>query len=180
MNTYLAGCLHFGHHNLYGFTDAADNPIRPYADNPDDGDEYVIERWNEIVDPQDRVYVTGDAVIAKKALSKLDRLNGRLILVKGNHDKFKLKDYLPYFDDIRAETILDKFIVTHRPMHPDSFPPWCLANVHAHTHSERVKCRNENGDLVEDPRYFNTSLECIDFRPISLNQIKSRFADKAA
>ena len=176
MKTWAIGCLHLGHHNIYKFRRDDGELLRPYADNAADGDDYVLQRWQETIAPNDKVYVMGDVVIARKAFPKLEGLNGRKVLIKGNHDIFKLKDYLPYFDDIRAEHKVDRFILSHRPIHPD-MPHWCIGNIHAHTHDRFVQMDTEEG-RVRDPRYFNTCVEANDFRPVllqdAMNELRRR------
>ena len=48
------------------------------------------------------MYHLGDVVINRKALSTLYCLNSDKVLIKGNHDIFKLEDYTPHFRDIRG------------------------------------------------------------------------------
>lgn len=51
--------------------------------------EYLIARWNEIVGADDLVYHLGDASFKRKTIrSVLPRLNGRKILICGNHDPY--------------------------------------------------------------------------------------------
>jgi len=54
-------------------------------------DETLITNWNEVVGPEDKVYHLGDIVFSKEdtdsALSLLERLNGKIFLIKGNHDR---------------------------------------------------------------------------------------------
>lgn len=149
MKTFITSDLHLGQHNIYRFCDKFGNRLRSYADNADDGDEYIIECWNSVVSPTDKVYVLGDVVITRKTLPKLDRLHGRKVLIRGNHDIFKLSDYAKYFKDIRGTHKLDAFILSHYPIHEHSLPVWCKANIHGHLH----------GDTVGLPKYFNV---CID------------------
>jgi len=170
-NTFLASDLHLGHDNIYRFeTDG--KKLREWATNSTDGDEYIIDRWNSVVNPRDRVYLLGDVVIKRKALQLLDRLNGRKVLIKGNHDIFKLKYYTKYFDDIRGSQKLDTFILTHIPIHPMNIPHWCKANIHGHTHTRHVLL--ENG--MKDDRYFNVSIEVLpDNKPISFETIRDYY-----
>ena len=99
--TWLIGCTHFGHCNIIKFTDNEGNRIRPF-DSVEQMDELMIENWNSVVGEKDRIYMMGDFCINRRYISTAEKLNGRKVLLKGNHDIFKLKDYLPYFDDIRA------------------------------------------------------------------------------
>lgn len=58
--------------------------------------EAIIERHNAVIDPNDDVYVLGDLALGgggddvlKAAQSLIERLNGRIHIVLGNHDSPK-------------------------------------------------------------------------------------------
>jgi calcineurin-like phosphoesterase family protein len=53
--------------------------------------EYVILRWNETVGKDDLVYHLGDVSFISDQY--VDKLNGNIFLIRGNHDKPKY-DYL--------------------------------------------------------------------------------------
>lgn len=79
--------LHFGHENVIRF----DN--RPF-ETVEEMDAELIRRWNAKVAPGDLVYVLGDMVwknTNNRAYGLIKSLNGQIILIKGNHDRF-LKD----------------------------------------------------------------------------------------
>ena len=119
-NIFFISDTHFGHKNIIKFTDSNNNPIRPF-NNVEEMDECMADRWNAVVRPNDRVFHLGDGVINRRCLPILDRLNGKKVLIKGNHDIFKLKDYTPYFEDIRAYKVMPKngIICSHIPLHVD-------------------------------------------------------------
>ena len=112
-NFYIAD-THFGHNNILKY----DN--RPFM-SVDEMDRVLIENWNNVVTPDDRVYILGDfSWYGKdKTAEILDALNGIKILVVGNHDripanlsgKFAAKyDYLEVNDN--GKTV----ILSHYPM----------------------------------------------------------------
>lgn len=74
--------------------------------------EFMVMMYNRAVKPEDRVYMLGDVAFNKRDLVILNRMNGRKVLIKGNHDNLDLKDYLPYFDDIRAVHTISGLILT--------------------------------------------------------------------
>lgn len=165
--TFLASDHHFGHANIYRFTNAEGGRIRPWADNAQDGDAMMIEAWNAVVKPQDRVYHLGDVAIPRRSVALAGALNGRKILIRGNHDIFKLKDYAEHFDDIRGSHKLDTAILSHYPLHPGSLPRWCSGNIHGHTHAQSVV----GPDGLPDPRYVNVCVEKIGLAPINFDAI---------
>lgn len=91
MKTYITSDLHFGHSNIMKFcpvTRARFNNDVEYMN------EAMIKEWNEIVEAEDTIYILGDVAFmpATKAALILKRLNGRKILIEGNHDRKALKD----------------------------------------------------------------------------------------
>jgi calcineurin-like phosphoesterase family protein len=172
MKTWIISDTHFGHQKVY--TDFIDRytgeNLRPWAATAAEGDEYMRDMWAERIKPTDRVYHLGDVAIPRRGLRALDGLSGRKILIRGNHDIFKLKDYAEHFDDIRGTHKLDKFILSHYPIHIDSIPHWCVTNIHGHTHSDHVWV--EPG-VVKHERYRNVCVEQTLGIPIEFEQLRS-------
>lgn len=168
-NIFFCSDHHFGHSKLYDqFTRPCGKFVRyDLATNADEGNELIVSKHNSVVRPEDRVYFVGDVAISHKALPILSRMNGRKVLIKGNHDIHKLSHYLPHFDDIRGSHQFSGILITHIPVHADSLSRWGF-NIHGHLHSNRVLLPDGN----VDSRYFNVSLECINYTPMSLEEIQ--------
>ena len=81
---YFISDLHFYHQNLNEQMDC-----RGFADGKE-MNEYMIRQWNRRVGPKDEVVILGDLSVGKgKATNAIvEQLNGRLILLEGNHDRF--------------------------------------------------------------------------------------------
>jgi calcineurin-like phosphoesterase family protein len=147
------------------FKDKDDNLIRGSVfKSIEEHDETIIARHNSLVHPSDRVYLLGDICISRRSVQSIGRLIGRLVLVKGNHDIFKLNEYLPYFDDIRSYVVQkdkdgNKVILSHIPIHPESLGRWGT-NIHGHLHQ----------NSVGDPNYICVSLEHTDYKPIEVQE----------
>lgn len=176
------GDLHLGHQKLCA-PDADGKRLRPF-NTTDEMDERIIELWNETVNPQDRVYLVGDATLNRRHLHKLGRLQGRKILVKGNHDVFRLDEYAQYFEDIRGSHLYSDAILTHIPIHPNQLKRFPF-NIHGHTHNKRVlrnttlplehdDVENWGGLYEDDPRYICISAEQTDYRPVLLDEVLHR------
>lgn len=172
--TWLISDTHFGHRRSLEFMrEDGVSRLRPF-DTLEEMDELMVERWNSTVRPGDRVYHLGDVAINRACVKILDRLNGRKVLVRGNHDLFS-DQYAGRFDDIRGSHKLDKFILSHYPLHPDSISGWAVANIHGHLHDKQVKLAGNR-----DPRYFNVSVESQaralinvpEFTPINFDVIR--------
>lgn len=74
---------HFNHENILSYEPES----RPFA-SVQEMNEKIIENWNKIVEPQDTIYVLGDMFMGQitEIPPILDRLNGKIILIRGNHD----------------------------------------------------------------------------------------------
>lgn len=160
-NVFFISDMHFGHESFYKKFKLADGSnARPFKD-ANHCDETIIENWNKTVSPNDRVYVVGDISIGKRHIEKIGRCTGKKVLIKGNHDTEKLSVYAQYFEDVRGSHQFKGAVITHIPIHPESLGRWGL-NIHGHLHTNNV----------EDTRYFNVSVEQINYTPISLEEIK--------
>jgi calcineurin-like phosphoesterase family protein len=160
--TFLVSDTHFGHRGVCKFLKADGTKLRPW-DNPNDMDEAMVALWNDTVKPNDKVYHLGDVVINRRALPTLARLNGDKVLIKGNHDIFKLNEYLPYFRDIRAYHVMDNLIMSHIPVHRGQSPRF-RGNVHGHLHSNKL----------DDPWYLCVCVEQTNFKPISFDHVREQ------
>ena len=162
---FIISDTHFGHTGMCKFLRKDGTKVRPW-DDVSEMDAAMIENWNRAVRPRDRVIHLGDVAINKKYLNVLGRLNGDKILIKGNHDKFKLKVYTEYFKDIRGtHKFNSNFILSHYPIHPE-----CLSsnqwNFHGHIHHKSVLL--DNGEI--DPRYFNCCVEHLNYTPMPIEK----------
>ena len=182
-NRFTISDTHFGHANTWAkFKNADGSPLRPFT-STEEMDETLVNNWNSVVNPKDTVYHLGDVVIARRNLQTVKRLNGRKILIRGNHDMFKDKDYYEAgFEQIHGlRVFVDKWIMSHIPLHPDSVTDRFKVNVHGHTHGNRVvktvgvytdgrliKCPNN----TPDPRYYSVCVEQINYTPISLDDLE--------
>jgi len=173
--TWLVSDTHFGHRGVYTkFTDSRTGlPLRPWAADETEGDEIMRTVWNERVAPGDKIYHLGDVSIPRRGLKSMEGLHGRKILIRGNHDIFKMKDYVPYFEDILATHKLANTILTHYPIHRDSIPPWCAGIIHGHTHANMVRMPDDS----LDPLYENICIEHTDRGPIEWEEVAARFPE---
>lgn len=122
MNTFFVSDTHFSHRNILKYC-----PNRQFQ-TIEEHDEHIIAEWNKRVTDEDLVFHLGDVVFAHedRAESILNRLNGSIVLIKGNHDKrilkserfrarfLDIKDYL----EIRLRSSKDqvKAVLFHYPI----------------------------------------------------------------
>lgn len=72
--------LHIGHTNVISYCN------RPFK-TKEEMNEAIVKKWNRTVAKKDTVYILGDLSLNPKvAFEYLPRLNGKKILVAGNHD----------------------------------------------------------------------------------------------
>ncbi len=77
---YIAD-THFGHANIIKHCN------RPF-ESADEMDNTLIENWNNVVGKDDIVIVVGDFAFKGATHTEyLAKLNGKIYLVRGNHDK---------------------------------------------------------------------------------------------
>lgn len=161
-NVFFISDHHFHHSNILKFTN--DGKIFRNFQDVVDMDNHMVVAWNSVVGPGDKVYHLGDFAFGKNP-SIAGELRGDKILIKGNHDRFRCSEYLRYFRDIRGTDIRGDLgiIMSHVPIHPDSLR-YNYPNVHGHLHC----------NTVPDPRYFNVSVERLNYRPIELGELKAQ------
>lgn len=173
-NTWFTSDHHFGHKNILEFEPIA----RPFKDL-NEMHEVLIERWNKMVAPDDKVYYLGDFAFGKQNLAIAARLHGYKYLVMGNHDTYEAREYLKYFNRLFGMTFWHKCILSHVPVHPNNLVSRSILNVHGHLHSKRVKIIPDHtfgnrDEYPDDPAYFNVSVECNDLTPVSADIILDR------
>lgn len=165
MKTFLISDTHFGHANILTFKREDGSPLRNFS-SIEEHDEHLIDKWNSVVGPSDKVYHLGD--LGFKSFSTLSailsRLNGTKVLIRGNHDNHKLSQYQQHFKDVRASHTLDRFLLTHIPIHPNSISRW-TANIHGHLHANHLN----------DYLYYNVSVEQIDYTPVDFESIRELY-----
>jgi calcineurin-like phosphoesterase family protein len=137
---YMIADTHFGHFNIIEYEN------RPFL-TAEEMDEYMIEQWNETVEPHDTVLHLGDFFLTntKRQIEIMKRLNGKIILIRGNHDgqsRTKLVERLGFkavYDSFTLMIDDFTFILTHRPMELSIedefyFDSHNIINIHGHTH----------------------------------------------
>ena len=142
---------------------------RPFKD-VDEMNEHLIEVWNSIVGKRDRIICLGDLVWGKN-LGIISRLNGEIILLRGNHDNMHEDKYiragitrvLPGPVKSRAH----KIVLSHEPLVQPVSYPHCL-NIHGHTHSYGGRL---TGPMDISIMHYSVSVEMHDFKPITLRDI---------
>lgn len=133
-NIFFISDTHFHHANIIEYCQ------RPFS-STFEMDEIMVENWNKVVKPQDKVYHLGD-VYFNKYKNEMDmlfsRLNGSKTLILGNHDTGKDQILAKAFKNIHAYRILPDLgvFLSHVPIHVESINRRCKLNLHGHTHEK--------------------------------------------
>lgn len=153
--SYFYSDPHFGHGNIIEFAN------RPFS-SLKEMEEALIKNYNEMVKPNQTVLWCGDCSFRLSELPTiLGRLNGRKILVRGNHDDTAPKMAQMGFDLVLESAVLTIAGKTCRVSHypyagtlhlKGGVDPRYLKNrpkrvpgevlIHGHTHSPRKLYRN--------------------------------------
>lgn len=162
---YFISDMHFGHSNIIKYEN------RPFK-NIKEMDASIIENWNSVVKKDDKVFVLGDVSFydKEKTAEIIYSLNGYKILILGNHDNERSLHWWKSvgFDEvIKYPIIYDGFyMLSHEPMYLNENMPYM--NIHGHIHNLKY----------ESKQFFNVSVECIDYTPISFEKIKKTVVSK--
>jgi calcineurin-like phosphoesterase family protein len=160
--TWFTSDTHFGHAKIIEFCN------RPFA-SMEEMDEEMIRRWNAVVAKGDTVYHLGDFSLAKdhKAIPRyLERLNGQVHLIYGNHDAKRLQ-FLKGFTDVKSYKEIkvgeQKIILCHyafKVWNKSHYGSW---NLHGHSH----------GSLPRDyqRKQLDVGVDCWAYAPISYEEV---------
>ena len=149
---------------------------RPFA-TIEEHDEALVERWNAAVRPQDTVWHLGDVFYRcpeARAREIFSRLNGRRFLVRGHHDRIgqRMPWHGPVVDVARVLVPLPDGMVqgiwcshyAHRV-----WPRQHRGDIHLYGHS--------HGTLPGTAMSTDVGVDCFDFRPVTLDEIRVRLAE---
>lgn len=190
-NYYIADC-HFGHAKVLEFDG------RPFS-SAAEMEETMIANWNAVVRPEDTVHIVGDFCWGKAEewLRIVRQLQGRKVLIKGNHDLKQypaelekefvaIKDYLEV-SDVGADGRNRKVILSHYPMmfYKHSNNRWyymLFGHVHMSAENDRFElwraelraaAANGNEGYTNQGQLYNVGcmLPYMNYAPRTLDQI---------
>lgn len=158
MNTWFVSDTHFGHVGILA-------ACRPQFSSVEEMDEIMIENWNRVVRPCDRVYHLGDFAWTTKIAKRVRlRLNGTIRLVVGNHDKILELADARLFQRMYMWRIFEDegFTATHLPMRVEQIRHG-IYNVHGHIHAEPAP----------EPFHHCVCVEQTNFTPVALEDLRT-------
>jgi calcineurin-like phosphoesterase family protein len=162
MAVWFTADTHFGHARIIV------HARRPFA-SVTDMDEAMVARWNERVTPGDIIYHLGDFALASHS-RYLPRLNGRKRLIIGNHDHIDRLRNVSGWDEIHDLLLITledtPIVLCHYGLRVWNRSHHGALHLYGHSH----------GNLPGDSQSLDVGVDCWDFRPVSLGEIKARLA----
>lgn len=174
-NLFFTSDFHMFHHNVLRF----DN--RPFVD-VNEMHDVLEKKWNEVVSPDDIVIYLGDLSFARREDKEfvddmLQRLNGKIHFILGNHDKFEevrkmtrfetVQDYLEVrVKDEKAEIL---FCTMHYPIYSWNKKHHGSYMVHGHCHGNLH--HGEEASFYEGRRVIDVGCMLHDYKPVSYTEI---------
>lgn len=174
---YLTSDLHFNHNRGFIYEPRGFHSV-------EEMNEAIILRWNNIVKPEDDVYLLGDVMLGdySAGVECVRQLKGRIHIVLGNHDsdnRIELYRSFPNVVEI-AQAIKFKyngyhFFLTHYPcfcgsLHHESLKK-TTCNLFGHTHSK--------SRFYQDiPFMYNVAVDAHNCAPVNLDKIIEEMEEK--
>lgn len=171
--TWFTADTHFGHINIL------QHCARPFA-NVHEMDDALVARWNACVQPEDDVFHLGDFAWQRDATALCalrHRLNGRIHLVPGNHDRPQrllhagaVDEVLPQIYEFVANTgerARRTVVLCHYPLEEWNRSYQGSIHLHGHCHGKRA--------APTGMRRHDVGVDANAFAPVSIEQILDWF-----
>ncbi len=154
---FAIGDLHLDHANIIKYCN------RPFS-SVEEMNNVIVRNWNKAIMQGDTVYFLGDMSFgkgSKKTDYWLEKLNGNIVFIRGNHDRSKK---INFFTNLIFQYSGQRFLLIHRPEDvPVCWKEWV---IHGHHH---------NNDLKSFPfingkqKTINVGVELLNYKPLDLN-----------
>lgn len=167
MSVYLSADHHFSHANILRYC------ARPFG-SVEEMDAEMIRRWNAAVSPGDTVVHLGDfALASRERISDLvAALNGRKVLVLGNHDRSRTAMLDSGFEEVyKGSYEVEGLRCVHDPA--DAHPGETTLCGHVHGLYDEM-ARPDGARLV------NVGVDVRGFAPVASETLLPRLLDETA
>lgn len=136
----------------------------------EDEEKTLIDKWNSTVCQNDTVIYNGDFhdCDLSDLIEYRKKLNGNIILIKGNHDEFSDDIYKSIFQDVLDELFIDQYnlLIHHCPCNLKSPRNQIFGHIHRH-------------QFIRDKYVgFCSCVQFNDGYPISLEKILEKLDNK--
>lgn len=155
---------------------------RPF-ENVEHMNDTIISNWNSKVSKRDTVYCLGDLILTKRdgrydqqtiVRMMLSRLNGHIVLIKGDHDY----DSIKYFPN-RFSTIHDYYYLKYNKTVEIALFHWPIArwrkshynswHLHGHCH----------GMYDSQGKSFDIGMDNWNFYPLSIDEVINEMKNRS-
>lgn len=174
---FFTSDTHFLHENIIKYSN------RPFH-NAVEMTEYIIEQWNKKVPEDGIVYHLGDFGFGatNRLIQILKRLNGKIHLITGNHDRRSLKDrvYESYFESVSMQRYI---YVEGQAIYLNHVPFLCYDGVyrqrktwqlfgHIHTTPNGVDGLDGPRLSMLFPTQYDVGVDNNNYAPISFYEVR--------
>lgn len=169
---YFTSDLHLGHTGIIRMRN------RPFKD-VDEMNRMILANYNALVHKDDTVYILGDIahhMKVEEANQWIARMNGKKILLIGNHDKkYDPSLFLMMRDFMTVSLNGVYFALMHYPMM--SWPKKNSGSIHVHGHIHADESYNRK-NREEGIRRYDAGVDANQYLPVSVHQVIRFFEDK--
>lgn len=133
--------------------------------------ELIIKNWQKTVRECDTVFHLGDVIFSRPSELKdiMNRLPGRKILVRGNHDKEQIEWYMSRGFAFACDAFeYEDTVFTHVPL--TQIPKYLNRNIHGHLHDDFHRI----GECPMSEHNVLFSLEQENYTPQEYDEFKGR------
>ncbi len=166
---YFTSDLHLGHKAIIEMQN------RPFS-SVEEMNEVLLANFNKVVHRDDTVYILGDVshrIKVEDANEMIAQMNGKKILIVGNHDKQYDSSLFEEICDFKTLSLNGRyFALMHYPML--SWPKKDSGSIQLHGH---IHAREEYNlqNRADGTLRFDVGVDANDFMPISVNQVLQFF-----
>ena len=170
---FFTSDTHFNHISILRFCN------RPFKDIQE-MNQSLIENWNRVVGKDDLVFHLGDFAFGNAAAWNqiLDQLNGKIILIVGNHDMKNMRQaVVERFEEVALEMYIEidkqPIILNHHPFlcYGGSYDNIWQLFGHVHTRQNYFG-RDKERMSVLFPTQYDVGIDNNNYAPISFEQVK--------
>jgi len=163
MSIFIITDLHLNHQK-----------VKEFGGRPDNWQEILLLRWNNLVRSEDLVINLGDVIFKQASQLKeiLSGLHGTKILIRGNHDKGTNEFYRRSgFACVCERMIMDQVYYSHVPQ--NILPGGCQWNVCGHIHNNPYDNMPDRAQYCFKSWHRVLSLEQMRYSPRLLSEVLS-------
>ena len=170
---FFTSDTHFYHSNIINFCG------RPFK-NVEVMNETLIANWNSVVGPDDIIFHLGDFCLGGSAewTNILNRLNGKIYLIVGNHDIKNLRQgYYSRFEHIAMQMHIEvgkqKIYLNHCPFlcYGGAYRDTWQLFGHVHTSKQNTGIDAPRLHMLF-PTQYDVGVDNNNFTPVSFEEVK--------